>query len=233
MRANPPSQLTKWPQDIREQEAAITIASLIGERQIVLNVGPSWGRDYYALTQQGKQVVNADIAPQSHLDSLVLCDVTRGLPFAKQRFEAVLMPEVLEHLIEDAPALAEVRRVLCDDGVLVVSVPFYDDEAEFHVRIHSPRSIRRLLHSAGFEVVAYIERGGLVSMPRLVHAARRLCRPLIKPDRFNQAVVRFDHFLARHFTWLLKRSRGYGCYLAARKGSVLDSRQLNVEEFRH
>jgi SAM-dependent methyltransferase len=233
MRADPPGQLKKWLQDIREQEAAITIASLIGERRIVLNIGPSWGRDYYSLTQQGKQVVNADIAPQRHLESLVLCDVTRGLPFGKQRFEAVLMPEVLEHLIEDAVALVEVRRVLRDDGLLIVSVPFYSDEAEFHVRIHSPRSIQRLLHSAGFDVVVFIERGGLVSAPRLVHAARRICRPFINPDRFNQLVVRFDHFLARRFTWLLKRSRGYGCYLAAQKSSTLDFRRLNVEEFRH
>ena len=76
-----PGEIRKWLQDIREQEAARTIAGLIESRQYILNVGPSWGRDYYYLTQLGKRVVNADIAPQRHLASLVLCDITRGLPF--------------------------------------------------------------------------------------------------------------------------------------------------------
>jgi SAM-dependent methyltransferase len=235
-RASPPltaPQLQKWLWDIREQEAARTFVTLIGERQTVLNIGPSWGRDYYWLSRLGKRVVNADIAPQYHLDALTLCDTTRGLPFAGRSFEVVLMAEVLEHLIDDAAALAEARRVLRDDGRLVVSVPFYSDEPEYHVRLHSPRTIRRLLNCAGFEPVAYLERGGLVTWPWLVHGLRRLGRPIVTPERFTDLVVRFDHFLARRLAWSLRHSPGYGCYLAARKSGVFDYRRLNALEFQH
>jgi SAM-dependent methyltransferase len=45
------------------------------------------------------------------------------LPFLPGEFESVLMDNVLEHLSEPAPLLAEVRRVLAAKGRLVIGVP--------------------------------------------------------------------------------------------------------------
>ncbi len=53
---------------------------------------------------------------------LVRGDVS-NLPFAKDIFDGVILSEVLEHLNNDAIALAEARRVLQPGGKLVVSVP--------------------------------------------------------------------------------------------------------------
>lgn len=231
--SRPAAEVQRWLQDIREQEAAQTIASLVGNLHSILNIGPSWGRDYYHLTGLGKSVINADVAPQSHLASLVLADVTDGLPFADTSFDAVLLPEVLEHLIDDALALAETRRVLRDDGLLVITVPFYNDEPDYHVRLHSPHTIRRLLNGTGFEIVAYLERGGLISFPKLVHAARQLCSIFIKPSHFNTWIIWIDHLIARQLRWLVRWTRVYGCYLAARKSATYNYRQLNIVEFRH
>jgi len=61
-----------WRNDIREHEAGCLIAELVGEARVILNVGPSWGRDFYALTERGKQVVNMDIAPN------VICSLRCG-----------------------------------------------------------------------------------------------------------------------------------------------------------
>lgn len=162
------SKLLQQRNDIREYEAACFIVDLVGEAQVILNVGPSWGRDFYALTERGKQVVNMDIAPQHHLPAMVQADASRGFPFPARFFDAVLMPEVLEHLVEDWVALKEAHRVLKDDGRLVVTVPFYSDQPPYHIRIHSPRSIIRLLAVSGFSAERIIYRGGWIRFPRLV-----------------------------------------------------------------
>jgi len=62
------------------------------------------------------------------------------LPFADSSFDAVVCMDVLEHLRDEQPALAEMRRVLKPGGVLVVMVPAYgwlwgrQDETAHHYR---------------------------------------------------------------------------------------------------
>lgn len=226
-------QIERWMWDIREYEAAHIFAKLIGDREFVLNVGPSWGRDFYHLSRLGKRVINADIAPQFHLDRLVLCDLTKGLPFPSQMFQVVLVAEVLEHLVNDVAALSESRRVLRDDGILVLSVPFYDDRPEYHVRIHSLKSIRRLLAGTGFRTIGYMERGGLVTWARFIHAVRKISKPIIRPELVYRIVTGVDELLARYMRQLLRISPCYGCYLVAQKAVYFDYQGMNAAEFRH
>ncbi len=164
--------------DFREYEAACIIAGLVGEAQVLLNVGPSWGRDSYVLRKAGKWVINMDIAPQSHLPNMVQGDATGGFPFPARFFDAVLMAEVLEHLVEDWIALREAHRVLKDEGKLVITVPFYNDQPIYHVRIYSPKTILRLLAASGFSAQMIIYRGGWIRLSRLVHAIRKFLVPL-------------------------------------------------------
>jgi len=224
------SKLLKQRNDIREYEAACFIVDLVGEAQVILNVGPSWGRDFYALTERGKQVVNMDIAPQHHLPAMVQGDANRGFPFPACFFDAVLMPEVLEHLVEDWIALKEAYRVLKDNGRLVVTVPFYNDLPPYHIRIHSPRSIIRLLAASRFSVETIIYRGGWIRFPRLVHGIRKLLAPLKMSMAWYQAVVAMDRWWGER-KWSQRWAKGV--YILARKSEALDWRRLNVEEFRH
>ncbi|MBI5300720.1 MAG: class I SAM-dependent methyltransferase [Chloroflexi bacterium] len=228
-----PVEFSAMAQAIQELEPAILIADSVAGQRRVLNVGPSWGRDYYALTQRGHRVFNLDIALQTHLPQTILANVAHAIPFPDQTFNAVLLPEVLEHIWNDFDALREARRVLKDDGRLVVTIPFYSDAPEYHVRVHSGKTILRLLQANGFAPLDYVERGGLVSFPRLIHATRKLFRLVGRGDAFAHWVIRVDTWLGHRRLPLRRWLNGYGCVVVPRKDRAVDYTQLNATEFRH
>ena len=64
-----------------------------------------------------------DIAPEFASASVMIRDISHGLPFPDASYDHVFCIEVLEHVPNPFGALTEIRRVLRDEGVLVVSVP--------------------------------------------------------------------------------------------------------------
>ena len=103
-----------------------------------------------------------------------------ALPFGAGAIDAVVCSEVLEHIVEDGAALAELHRVLGDSGLLLISVPhakypFLWDPLNWilerafgthvpahiwwlagiwadHVRLYSAEEITRSVRAAGFEI---------------------------------------------------------------------------------
>lgn len=155
-----PPRVQRYYNNVTGYEYAVGVESLIGSAGRVLLVGDGGGRDFFWLRHQGRDVVTLDITPQPVIPGLIMGDVTRGLPFRDATFGAVVMAEVIEHLFEDLEALREVRRVLTPDGALVLTVPFGNDTPEYHVRVHTDKTIRRLLNYGGFEVEQVIYKGG-------------------------------------------------------------------------
>ena len=64
-----------------------------------------------------------DIAPEFAAGDILIRDVSEGIPFPDASFDHVFCIEVLEHVPNPFGAIAEIRRVLKSDGVLVLSVP--------------------------------------------------------------------------------------------------------------
>ncbi|HEX6389721.1 MAG TPA: methyltransferase domain-containing protein [Solirubrobacteraceae bacterium] len=91
-------------------------------------LSPSRAADGSALLNVGAGVhasaewTNIDLADAPHV---IRHDIRRGLPFARETFDAVYASHVLEHLSpDDGDALvAEMRRVLKRGGVLRLAVP--------------------------------------------------------------------------------------------------------------
>jgi 2-polyprenyl-3-methyl-5-hydroxy-6-metoxy-1,4-benzoquinol methylase len=72
------------------------------------------------------------------------------LPFEDASFDVIVCFETIEHVADAARVLAELRRVLANEGLLVVSTPNaleYMVENEFHAREYSPAEFDRLLAS--------------------------------------------------------------------------------------
>lgn len=90
-----------------------------------------------------------------------LCQVDMtnfSLPFKSQSFDLVLALDVIEHVEDDAHALAECRRILKDNGLLIVAVPAFMwlwspwDDALGHLRRYTAPRLAKTIHRAGLSV---------------------------------------------------------------------------------
>ena len=105
-------------------------------------------------------------------------DLERRLPFASATFDVITMLAVLEHLVEPAATLAEIRRILKPNGTLTITVPSHAakpvleflafrvgivsaSEIADHKRYFNKRDLRDIAGRAGFGLVQhrYFELG--------------------------------------------------------------------------
>ena len=84
---------------------------------------------------------------------------------AGSRFDVVLLSHVLEHCVDPAAALSNIKQILLGDGVLVIEVPNNDalgflwfgpswpwSDIPRHLNFFTLLSLERMLNSAGFEI---------------------------------------------------------------------------------
>ncbi len=80
------------------------------------------------------------------------------LPFSDAAFDAIFACDVLEHVRDDASALAELRRVCHPKGCLILTVPAFDwlwsphDEINHHHRRYTRRRLSIALGQAGWRI---------------------------------------------------------------------------------
>ena len=178
-----------------------------------------------------------DIAPQEGFPNLYVQSIEQRTPFDDGFFGGVVMNEVLEHLFHDIEALEEIHRILKDDGILVVTVPYLSnvqDVPDCHVRVHSLRTIRRLLERCGFEIEDHFCRGFCSRLPQFglipraaIYLSHKLVEILMRKspeesvDTVNGFLERLERFLGSHAI-TIKFQRlfaSYGGIMKAKKRS--------------
>jgi SAM-dependent methyltransferase len=162
-----------------------------GER--VLDLGCGGGRHAFAFLRAGTEVValDASLDEPRTVSSMVAAMRAEGevvpacaaisadalsLPFADASFDLVVASEVLEHLVDDRRAIAELTRVLRQAGRVAVSVPRtgperlnwmlsrqYHEVPGGHVRVYRRRQLLGRLEAAGLRLVASRHRHALHS----------------------------------------------------------------------
>lgn len=85
-----------------------------------------------------------------------------NIPFVDASVDVVLATELMEHLPSPDRFLTEVGRVLREDGVLILSVPFmepiHEEPRDFYR--FTPFSLRLLLEQHGFSIRKLWNKGG-------------------------------------------------------------------------
>jgi SAM-dependent methyltransferase len=111
------------------------------------------------------------------------------LPFADGAFDLVCALDVLEHLDDDAAALAELRRVLRPGGALVIFVPALpllwglQDEVAHHRRRYGRAQLGALVRAARFHIARLTFFNTFLFPPILAaRLAMRLWRPALASE---------------------------------------------------
>jgi SAM-dependent methyltransferase len=132
--------------------------------QRILNAGAGQGTFTQLLEKRGFAVTSMDASPPAVdlLRDRVQGDVVEGdvcdLPFPDSSFDAVVLGEVLEHVVGDSHAMCEAARVLRPNGLVAISVPSDavpfgpSDEWAGHVRRYSDARLMELCARAGLRV---------------------------------------------------------------------------------
>ena len=142
------------------------------ERGEILDVGCATGQFLKAMKEKGWAVQGVEVNENAvmYARERLGLDVSAGeleeAGFPDKHFDVVTMWHVLEHLHDPVGTLMEVRRVLKDEGLLIVSVPNIKSiEAcifgEFwagldiprHLYVFSPETLGGILRRAGFKVI--------------------------------------------------------------------------------
>ncbi|MBN1780266.1 methyltransferase domain-containing protein [bacterium] len=118
---------------------------------------------YFALDLSYKNMKRAKAQPGSTLNAV--CADAYHLPFRPDTLDAVVLSEVIEHLESPMDVLKEVKRVLSQNGRLIVTVPF-EEKIRFctcihcnrvtpvnaHLHTFSAESLSRLVNQCGLAV---------------------------------------------------------------------------------
>ena len=210
----------------------------IGSGSPVLIIGVFGGRDFYHCKSLGMTVTGVDLAYLPEFENDV-ANVEVELPYSDRQFKCVILREVLEHLWNDTRALSEVRRVLTDEGVVITAVPFYDDDDEWHVRMHSPESLKKLARACGFEPTLVVDRPGVIALPAWLNSALKLMS-IISYAAFGLDGYSFVPVLCAmenrlgEVRWLRpirKLQQGFGCTTVLQKSNATDNTKVQIEAF--
>ncbi len=115
-------------------------------------------KPYESLFAHADSYLGIDIAVSGHDHAHSKVDIFydgKTIPFPDQHFDSVVSFEVLEHVFNIDGALAEISRVLRDDGLLLLTIPFAWNEHEqpFDFARYTSFGIRHILERHGLRPV--------------------------------------------------------------------------------
>lgn len=226
---------------------ALAIAHFLENKEKILVIGDYSKRDYLMLKNLQKEVFLIDIVSINGVENFTQQSITEKTSFPDAFFDGIVLAEVIEHLFEDKNALEEIHRILKPDGTLIITVPYFSNEQdapEYHVRVHSQKTIRRLLEYTGFKIEDHFFRGMMVRSPQKNKASKlftfgcsKLLRMFYGQEKglsfFQKVWFNLEYFLGtkKIFLPLQKRCISFGGIMKITKNQKKDFLAIQKESF--
>lgn len=182
------------------------------EGDIILDVGCGTGSYIIALSKNNRTCFGIDPlyevsllkAQQKAKDENVNIPLIRGvsenLPFEDGKFDLILHLSTLQHVDDQHKTLSEIKRVLKDNGVLVVSVPMNRNiftlfrkskKPEYVTKVFDLRELKKAVTENGFEI---LKIRGCGFFPPFAHKILLFCYHLFGEKITRKMIEMLDIF---------------------------------------
>lgn len=100
--------------------------------------------------------IGVEIETEVKIKDIIYYD-GQTLPFGDEEFDSIISSEVFEHVHNIENILLELKRVLKDGGIMLLTIPFaYPKHCwPFDYKRYTTEGVKNLLNNAGFEIVEY------------------------------------------------------------------------------
>lgn len=183
------------------------LLSEINSRGDILDIGCGLGTELPLLSEYGtvtaldKNEESMSYVPDSYKKLLIPVEQLDE----KEKYNLIVMLDVLEHIKHEEEALARVKAALKPDGVLLIIVPAYDflfgphDLNAGHYRRYSAKTLRTVI--SGFKEVQITYWNSLLSPPIICY--KLLCRYLGDIDKPKSNIIPLPRFINEVLKYLL------------------------------
>jgi SAM-dependent methyltransferase len=139
------------------------IKSLKIQFPTILDVGTGTGGNLMMFSKLGKSFgIDAcdqaiELCNKRELENVIQCPIER-IEYEDRTFDIITCLDVLEHLPDTVGALLELKRILRDDGKIIITVPAFKilwsqhDEALCHFRRYERSSLSDDLREVGLKI---------------------------------------------------------------------------------
>jgi SAM-dependent methyltransferase len=117
-------------------------------------------KPYQNLFKQVTSYIGMDIEISGHNNTMKKADIYYdglNFPFDEKCFDSAICFEVLEHVFNPIQFINEIKRVLKDGGLLLITIPFVWDEHEkpYDFARYTSYGLKHLFESQGFEIIEH------------------------------------------------------------------------------
>lgn len=195
------------------------VQQLLEERGVTGGQVVDLGAGSESLFPEPMSVVKVDVVRPDRLGGVFVQASAEQLPFPDQSFDGVGAFDLLEHLVEPATCLNEIRRVMRPGGWLLVTVPSFQrlwsphDDLVGHKKRYTMGLLKEELSEAGLTVDWMSAFYRFLLPPALIRSVLSLESPMALPSPAVNSF--FSRVAVRSTSRALRRPSRWGLSLVA------------------